>query len=194
MKLTDTEVARLVVDYPSDRISYQEFDRWIDLDDSNESNRNSLRYLAMQRINTLLEKGMAVNDAVHAYRLEVGKKLDHYERKPLAESASLSIRVAAEKASQAIDRAARQAAYALGDKRYYRLTDRRYAEIRKPSPGLPASELAELRVEYRMLMQTQSLLLAVLGNAESSVENIERLISATKQQARLITDQSSKAA
>lgn len=176
MSLSDHEVARAVVDSETTKISYEWFDRLLGLDNPGDSTNHSQRYLVMKRVNTILEKGMQHGETYGAYQLEVGEREQFYERKTLAESASLSIHAATEKATKAIDRAAQLSAYALGEKQYFRITDRKFSAIRKQAPQLTDSELSELRVEYRMLRQNQSILLAMLSNAENNIENIERLM------------------
>ncbi len=177
MSYSDTEIARKIADSETSRISYDWFDEMAALRNlSNGAEKSGKRYQVMKRVNTILEKGMQMDDVYNAFRLVVGEKDDHYERKTLVDSASMAIRAATEKATKAIDRAAQMSAYALGEKQYFRITDRRFARISKPGPDLPADELAELRIEYRMLRQNQSILLAMLSNAENNIENIERLM------------------
>lgn len=177
MSYSDTEIARFIADSETSRISYDWFDKMAALHNLSDGvEKSGKRYQVMKRVNTILEKGMQMDDAYNAFRLVVGEKDDHYERKTLIDSASMAIRAATEKATKAIDRAAQMSAYALGEKQYFRITDRRFARITKPAPDLPADELAELRIEYRMLRQNQSILLAMLSNAENNIENIERLM------------------
>ena len=145
----------------------------------------------MNRVNTILEKGLHHGDTYGAYQLVVAEKERFYELKTLAESASLSMRTANEKATKAFDRAAQMAAYALGEKQYFRITDRRFARIVKPAPSLSDSEIADLRIEYRMLRQNQSVLLALFSNAENNIENIERLMRGAKPTQRRLTAQES---
>jgi len=180
MSMSDHEIARAVVDSETTKISYAWFDKMLGLDNPGDSSNHSKRYLALNRVNTILEKGMQHGETYGAYQLEVGEREQYYVRKTLAESASLSIRTATERATKAIDRAAQMSAYALGEKQYFRITDRKFASIRKQAPQLTESELSELRVEYRMLRQNQSILLAMLSNAENNIENIERLMRGAK--------------
>ena len=189
MSMSDHEVARAVVDAESSKISYEWFDGLLGLENPGGSEHHSFRYGVMNRVNTILEKGMQHGESYGAYQLVVGEREQFYERKTLAESASLSIHAATEKATKAIDRAAQMSAYALGEKQYFRITDRKFAQIRKIAPSLTESELSELRVEYRMLRQNQSILLAMLSNAENNIENIERLMRGTKANHRRLTKQ-----
>lgn len=78
-------------------------------------------------------------------------------------------------------------AYALGEKQYFRITDRRFARITKPAPDLEEEALVELRMEYRMLRQNQSILLAMLSNAENNIENIERLMRGSGRKQKQLT-------
>lgn len=189
MSMSDQEIARAVVDSETTKISYEWFDEMLGLDNPGDSGNHSQRYLVMKRVNTILEKGMQHGETYGAYQLEVGEREQFYERKSLAESASLSIHAATEKATKAIDRAAQLSAYALGEKQYFRITDRKFAAIRKQAPQLTDSELTELRVEYRMLRQNQSILLAMLSNAENNIENIERLMRGSKPNQRRLVKQ-----
>lgn len=174
---SDVEIARFVVDSETSRISYDWFDQLAGLSNvPNSTDKSGKRYQVMKRVNTILEKGIQVDESYGAFRLVVGEKDDHYELKSLIDSASIAIHSATEKATKAIDRAAQLAAYALGEKQYFRITDRRFAKITKPAPQLSHAESAELRIEYRMLRQNQSILLAMLSNAENNIENIERLM------------------
>lgn len=181
MSYSDVEIARLIVDAETSRIGYDWFDKMAGLSNiPNSLDKSGKRYQVMKRVNTILEKGMQANDEYGAYRLVVGEKDDHYELKTMADSASIAIHSATEKATKAIDRAAQMSAYVLGEKQYFRITDRRFAKITKQPPALSESELSELRIEYRMLRQNQSILLAMLSNAENNIENIERLMGRAK--------------
>ena len=187
MSKSDVEIARAVVDSETTKISYEWFDQLVGLNP--EDDNASARYAVMNRVNTILEKGLHHGDTYGAYQLVVAEKERFYELKTLAESASLSMRTANEKATKAFDRAAQMAAYALGEKQYFRITDRRFARIVKPAPSLSDSEIADLRIEYRMLRQNQSVLLALFSNAENNIENIERLMRGAKPTQRRLTAQ-----
>lgn len=189
MSKSDVEIARAVVDSETTKISYEWFDQLVGLNP--EDDNASARYAVMNRVNTILEKGLHHGDTYGAYQLVVAEKERFYELKTLAESASLSMRTANEKATKAFDRAAQMAAYALGEKQYFRITDRRFARIVKPAPSLSDSEIADLRIEYRMLRQNQSVLLALFSNAENNIENIERLMRGAKPTQRRLTAQES---
>ena len=187
MSMSDHEVARAVVDAESSKISYEFIDSLLGFDPNGDN--AAARYNAMNRVNTILEKGIHHGENYGAYQLVVGEKEQFYELKTLAESASLSMRSANEKATKAFDRAAQMAAYALGEKQYFRITDRRFARIVKPAPSLTEDELADLKVEYRMLRQNQSVLLALFSNAENNIENIERLMRGAKPNQRRMVKQ-----
>lgn len=187
MSMSDHEVARAVVDAESSKISYEFIDNLLGFEPNGDN--AAARYNTMNRVNTILEKGIHHGEHYGAYQLVVGEKEQFYELKTLAESASLSMRSANEKATKAFDRAAQMAAYALGEKQYFRITDRRFARIVKPAPSLTEDELADLKVEYRMLRQNQSVLLALFSNAENNIENIERLMRGAKPNQRRLVKQ-----
>lgn len=76
MSYSDIEIARKVVDSETSRISYDWFDEMAGLVNiQNSAEKSGKRYHVMKRINTILEKGMQVDDVYNAFQLVVKKTI-----------------------------------------------------------------------------------------------------------------------
>lgn len=191
LKLKTEQVAsaaQAIAEWPSNIINYDMFDNLIGVSDwPNNLIKQQSRVYAMRRINTLMESGVVVDDMLVAYTLRVDQKGDSFRRDNIGDAAVQDLNEVSKKVGRIIDRASRNAAYALGLPFFEKVIDRRRVEFRKDAPPeLDEHTKMTLELEYRQSQNRKQVIQVLMEQEANSQEFMARLISRKRKAPELL--------
>jgi len=179
--MSDIEVARWIAEYPREVIPYNEFDERIGITNFPESqDKNLARWKAVSRVNTLLRKGIVIQNEVKAFEILVEKRTLTFRRTPLEESANIAIDNMSRRVGMLVDSANKKASWALNlDK--YRDFHGEVHFFRNSAPLIPDNPEAQaLRIAQRQLNHDVVVMRAIVDNVKSSLAEVEALSNSNR--------------